>query len=349
MPPGDGQSTELLRAAGEAEHAVLMSLGHGLGAPRKGWGSADEQRARQGTLFLGVDELGADALRTAPFLPGGAWLSVACFSAGTPATSAFHPWLAANGGVKGMPDVLRSLPKSGERPFVAAAPQAALANPRGPLAVIGHIDLAWTFGFSDPETQDSRASRMFSVLRTLLAGGRAGVALDALMRTYRDTNDDLMARYHRQREAAARGEPDPEDPLALGRLWLQRNDLRGYVLLGDPAARLGVRRRAAPAKRERQPAPLAGPPERPPAPIAAPPAPERPTRTPSTPPVERKAPARTDDAGDPPDDAPERAVLALLHGDEAPRAIASRFGITVAELFRWLDRYRHAGRRGLPG
>jgi hypothetical protein len=43
----------------------------------------------------------------------------------------------------------------------------------------------------------------------------------------------------------------------------------------------------------------------------------------------------------------ERAVLALLHGDEAPRTIAARCGISVSELFRWLDRYRDAGRGGL--
>jgi hypothetical protein len=43
----------------------------------------------------------------------------------------------------------------------------------------------------------------------------------------------------------------------------------------------------------------------------------------------------------------ERAVLGLLHGDEAPRTIAMRHGVTVAELFVWLDRYRAAGRCGL--
>jgi len=78
-------------------------------------------------------------------------------------------------------------------------------------------------------------------LHHVLAGG----ALDALMRTYRDTNDDLTSRYQRQRAAVARDQPDPEDARQLGRLWMQRNDLRGYVLLGDPAARLGVKPQTA--------------------------------------------------------------------------------------------------------
>ena len=45
----------------------------------------------------------------------------------------------------------------------------------------------------------------------------------------------------------------------------------------------------------------------------------------------------------------ERAVLALLRGDEAPRSIAMRFGLPVEEVFYWLDVYREAGRRSLGG
>ncbi len=380
VPHGDGQSAELMRLAGATEHAVLLSVSHGLGAPRKGWRSPEEQRARQGALFLGVEELTAGDLADAPFLPSGVWFSLACFSAGTPPASAFHPWLTALAadGRSGAPDVLRSLPRPGERPFIAALPQAALANPQGPLAVIGHIDLAWTFGFTDPVHQDSRASRVYSTLRTLLAGGRAGVALDALMRTYRDTNDDLMSRYHRQRDAAARQQPDPENPRQLGRLWLQRNDLRGYILLGDPAVRLAVAPPSA-TRRDREPNGITiGPPRRDHEPdrgiVARPPtrhddqaapphdhvgdveagrvrvADSRPA-APSprldprpvvaTPPPSSPSPVSAELA--------ERAVLALLHGDEAPREIAARFGISVAELFLWLDRYRHAGRSGLAG
>ncbi len=45
----------------------------------------------------------------------------------------------------------------------------------------------------------------------------------------------------------------------------------------------------------------------------------------------------------------ERAVLALLRGDEAPRSIAVRFGLPIEEVFYWLDVYREAGRRSLGG
>lgn len=45
----------------------------------------------------------------------------------------------------------------------------------------------------------------------------------------------------------------------------------------------------------------------------------------------------------------ERAVLAMIRGDEAPRSIAVRFGLALEEIFYWLDVYREAGRRALGG
>ena len=45
----------------------------------------------------------------------------------------------------------------------------------------------------------------------------------------------------------------------------------------------------------------------------------------------------------------ERAVLAMIRGDEAPRSIAARFGLPLEEVFYWLDVYREAGRRALGG
>jgi hypothetical protein len=171
------------------------------------------------------------------------WLSLACFGAGTPATSAYHAWLtqlAREGAYGGSVEaVLRSLPASGQRPFVAALPQAALANPEGPLAVIGHVDLAWTYGFTSlKKPSESRRSRVLSSLDVMVRGSRAGVALEAIVRFYRETNDALTASYELEADARAEGRPDPTDRIERGHLWMLRNDLRGYVLLGDPAARL---------------------------------------------------------------------------------------------------------------
>jgi hypothetical protein len=487
IPHSEWGPEELFTVAGIDAPSLLVSLSHGLGAPRRGWRSPDQQRALQGALSLGSDEpLSADMVRESPFLPGGVWFCVACYGAGTPPTSAFYPWLeqlARTGDAREQAAaVLRALPRDGERPFVAALPQALLANPAGPLAVIGHMDLAWTFGFTDPGGKQSRASRMHAAQRAILGGSRVGVGLDALMHAYREVNDELMAGYQAQRDALARGRPDPVDPRALGDAWMQRNDLRGYVLLGDPATRLPVvgearsrqaeaaelrdTPRATPrgpqavqaASQEPRPpdgragadtstsatsasfaAPSAAPPlvanttsapptiasHEPPAvgspvarapadaevkaasaastapassasPMPAPSAPmstdpptfvaPQPTasqpvrsaappafveRTMTTPPSSYGPPPAPEPPfgapGPPPGAAPlgavvrprtlenaeiglrERAVLAMLRGDEAPRSIAVRFGLPLEEIFYWLDVYREAGRRALGG
>ncbi|REG23534.1 hypothetical protein ATI61_1162 [Archangium gephyra] len=238
---------ELLQVGGAARSGVMLSVSHGLGKPRRGWSSLEQQRARQGALRLASGELlTAEELRTTPFLPEGMWFCLACFGAATPPRSAFHAWLtllAREGGQKDLSqEVLESLPKEGERPFLAALPQAALANPRGPLAIIGHGDLAWTYGFTTVGAASrGRASRITGALEVLANGSRAGVALDALMRAYREVNDGLMTEYQERQDARLEGRPDPVDPVEHAARWMERNDLRGYVLLGDPAARLCLR------------------------------------------------------------------------------------------------------------
>jgi len=340
IPFSDWGPDDMLTEAGVAQPSVMLSLSHGLGAPRQGWRSPEQQRALQGALSMGdAGPLTADTVRESPFLPGGVWLPVACFAAGTPKASAFHSWLALlaerGGDLRRAQEVLRSLPGEGERPFLAALPQALLANPLGPLAVIGHIDLAWTFGFVEATTLRSRASRIFSTLRALLAGSRVGVALDALMHVYRETNNDLLARYQLQRDAHARGQPDPVASRTFGNLWIQRNDLRGYVLLGDPATRLAVRALRVP--REMLDAPAQ------PTPaitvVTAAPDPPSPSTTSDSPMSMLDKPAEVRRR--------ERAILALLRGEETPRAIASRSGLELDELFELADAYRTAGRKVL--
>jgi hypothetical protein len=239
-PPG-----ALLRAADTPRPAILLSVSHGQGAPPGGWGSATHQRAEQGALVLGDGTiLDAETLRGRRFLPGGMWFCAACFGAGTPQTSVFQAWLSSlvnEGWPKSiLTPLLASLPGPDDpRPFIAAMPQAALANPHGPLAMISHVDLAWTYSFGHPRRMArGMPSRILSVLDIWLRRSRAGVALDALMRFYREANDALMAGYQAREDALVDSLPDPTDALERAQLWMLRNDLRGYVLLGDPAARL---------------------------------------------------------------------------------------------------------------
>ena len=228
----------LAHAAG-AEPAVLLSVSHGLGVREGGWLSAEDQRALQGALLLpGHERLTAAEVAARPFLPGGLWFCFACFSGGTPARSAYAPWLGDLD-----PDqagrVARLLPRPGERPFIAALPQAALANPEGPLAVVGHVDLAWTASFNDQGR--SRHERFLGVIKALASGRRAGTALSSLLRFANETSASLASSYHQERSALAAGRQYRASPAERAHLWMLYHDLASHVLLGDPAVRLPLK------------------------------------------------------------------------------------------------------------
>lgn len=231
---------------------VLFTLSHGLGAPRGGWDSAAEQRQRQGAMSLGAGQaLTAEALSGRPFLPGGLWFCFACFSAGTSTRSSYAPWIQRliddNAGAPSLAAVRASAPVD-QRSFVAALPQVALANPDGPLAVIGHVDLAWAYAFQELSGHN-HASRFTGVLRELVKHRRVGVGLNALTRYVASINAELTLKYHADEAARAAGETSPQEAYHRAHLWMTRNDLAGYVLLGDPAVRLpisGPRRSASP-------------------------------------------------------------------------------------------------------
>ncbi|WP_437570126.1 hypothetical protein [Sorangium sp. So ce542] len=331
---------EMLRAAAQARAGLLFSLSHGAGAPRGGWGSPAEQRAGQGALVLGHSgaHLGARDVGARPFLPGGLWLMFACFGAGTPARSAYYPWLdrlARMGRTRPAERVLASLPSGGAPPFVAALPQAALANPAGPLGVVGHVDLAWTWGFVDHDeaspgvTARRRAERFQGMLRSLLEGHRLGVAHHELARFFCGLSVELAMMYHEDADplTAPRGD-DAREARRAG-LWMQQQDLSAYVLLGDPAARMPIARWP-----EGTLATAAA--------AAAPPA--LASGTASILGMDVALPAQGAAARDP--QRMEQAVVAVIGGGDA-RAVAARHGVEEAELRRWASAYVDAGRAAL--
>ena len=237
--PGSWSARELSAMAAERTPGVLFTLSHGLGPSPAGWASAEEQRRRQGAMSLGEgQELTVDDVSGRPFLPDGLWVFFACFSAGTPSRSAYDPWLQRLNMGASLASV-RASALVDQRPFVAALPQAALANPDGPLAVIGHVDLAWAYSFQDPSGHN-HASRFVGVLRELVKHRRVGVGLSALTRFVASVNAELTLKYHEDEAAIAEGELPTQEPYHRAHLWMTRNDLSGYVLLGDPAARLPI-------------------------------------------------------------------------------------------------------------
>ncbi|NNC15637.1 hypothetical protein HJC22_07835 [Corallococcus exiguus] len=239
----EGGLERLLEVAGAAVPSLLFTMSHGLGAPEGGWSSALGQRQGQGNMYMGGGVvLTPEELRRRPFLPGGVWFYFACFGAGTPLQSVYEPWMKqfVESG-KASPRILESIrqsrPQDG-RSFSAALPQAALANPEGPLAVIAHLDMAWIHAFHDVLTGQSHAYRLESVMTKLLQGYRAGVSLQMLLR-HAGQLDAQLSRHYQQDAAKPSKDPLPLDVrIQRARLWMERHDVTRYVLLGDPAVRL---------------------------------------------------------------------------------------------------------------
>ncbi|MCK6521988.1 hypothetical protein L6R49_11155 [Myxococcota bacterium] len=301
---------ELLRLAQGEHPTVLFSVSHGDGPPRTGWESAEAQRRGQGAMSFGRDgKLRAEDLPDGAFLPGGLWFMLACFGAGTPDRSAYGHWLMslqAAGQFRGRVEpVLAGIPREGDRPFIAALPKRVLANPDGPLAFIGHIDLAWTYSFQELDNgAQSRVGRFLDVQRMLMRGDRVGVATRELISGVNDLNEQLTSAY----DQAASG--DAALPGALGHVWMARNDLAAWVLLGDPAARLPLRGLSAQQQ-------------------------ARPTFSPF---------GFTPTAAGPGVERVEAAIFTLLSGQGDAAALATPLGLTAATLTELAAAYRAAGR-----
>jgi hypothetical protein len=238
-----GAKGRLLELAGVKEPSLFFTLSHGVGGPLSGWQSAEEQRRTQGNMWLGDwTQLTAEDVHQGPFLPGGIWFYFACFGAGTPVRSVYQPWMehlvrSRKMHKRDLEGIERSRPVGG-RPFISALPQAALANPEGPLAVIGHLDQAWICSFHNPRTGQSHANRLEEVLTSLVEGYRAGLVLQSLSRFASKADREL--RKHYQADAVAQSSCQSLAPNMAERayLWMERHDVTHYTLLGDPAVRL---------------------------------------------------------------------------------------------------------------
>lgn len=312
---------ELLALAAARHPSVLLSMSHGLGPPRRrGWSPA-EAREHQGAMSFGAEgALAAHDVASAPFLPGGLWIYFACFGAGTPRASAYHHWLdmLAHHGMADLGPVsatLRGLDAGGG--FVSGLAKAALANPDGPLALLGHIDLAWSYSYEELRvagegdarrvTGSNRSLNFFHLMTKLVAGERAGAASLALRLPLGAVAAELTAHYDRCKRQGTVADATSEDALALGNLWMLHQDLLGYALLGDPAVRL---------------------------PLGSPSARDASDGNARTLPADGEL------------DRLERAALAIAGGD-SPGVIAAELGVPRSEIAEAAEAYRKAGRAAL--
>jgi hypothetical protein len=204
--------------------ALLFTGSHGLQvAP-----DSPDLRERQGALvcqgWQPSKPVGTDVSFSGADLPADAALNgmihvmFACFGAGCPATDNYpeNP---------SQPKALASAP------LFSRLPQKLLT--KGALAVIGHVDRAWSYAFESgtgiPQNQLLR-----STIESIMLGLPVGLALDFVNGQWGTLAAQLGLLLGNTQVNAPL-------PVTLTNLAIARDDVRNYTLLGDPAVHLRVK------------------------------------------------------------------------------------------------------------
>jgi hypothetical protein len=111
-----------------------------------------------------------------------------------------------------------------------------LGREHGALALIGHVDRAWSYSFSWPG-----AGAQTEVFRSLLARIGAGDPLGAAMGYMTDRYAELATELALAIEQVRLGRRPQEEQIAG--MWTAYADARDFVVIGDPAVSLARLRR----------------------------------------------------------------------------------------------------------
>jgi hypothetical protein len=229
----EATKSRLREVLSASDSSLVFAACHGIGFPA----GHPRQLAHQGALLcqdwpgpigwqaaIPEDQyFSADDLDSGVPVSGSIVVLFACYGAGTPRTDDFV------GSAGGLDAIIAP------RAFVARLAQRLLSNTKGgTLAVLGHVDRAWSYSFAW-ERSVSHLATFQSVLTRLMHGSPVGMAADYFHERYAEIASDLEG----EKDAIAVGKE--LDPARVAALWIAKTDARNYMLLGDPATRLPVR------------------------------------------------------------------------------------------------------------
>lgn len=216
----------------QSSPALLFTASHGMAFPN----GHENQVAHQGALLCqdwtgplahrgAIDSslyFAGDDVPDSINLTGMVTFHFACYGAGTPRYDEFGP-VGARAEIAGVP-------------FIAGLPQRLLGKPDGgALAVIGHVERAWSYSFASPDF--GTQTRSFEeCLHALMSGLRIGAAMDAFAMRHAALAVGLNRIMDDIRHGAR-----IDDHKVAGQ-WTMHNDARNYLILGDPAVRITTRR-----------------------------------------------------------------------------------------------------------
>ena len=235
----DATKKNFIEAISSHHPAVVFSASHGLGPGKRK--SLDYMHRYNGSIcFPATEETGSPADKRfsvedvdrlpadQPLFWGSVFFQFACFGFGTPSRSDFSIW---------QDNYKYPLP---EEEFISALPKRLLAHPKGPVAYIGHLDIALVKSIvtkplmeADAGDNDFRLTPFRSSLEQMVLGRPPAYSIWDIREKYTATMNYQLNVLRRPQIMSTWG---MEENKKYVDRWLYLTDSKNYLVLGDPAA-----------------------------------------------------------------------------------------------------------------